>query len=68
MSKNGQGVAEDVKVKGREKAIEYVAHQYPGDGKSGIANKFMYEFVSLQDDVNGRKERVSSVSLSTLPW
>jgi hypothetical protein len=66
MSKKGQGPVQDVAVKGRETAIEYIAHQYPGDEKSGIANKFMYEFVSLHDDVNGRKAKVSSVSYSTI--
>lgn len=66
ISNKGQGVAQDVAVKGRETGIQYVAHQYPGNENSGIANNFMYEFVSLHDDVNSRKERVSSVSYFTV--
>jgi hypothetical protein len=62
LSNKGNGPEQDVKIIGKEKGIEYIAHQYPGDGKEGIANKFTYEFVSLHDDVNGRKERVSFVA------
>lgn len=40
----------------RETAIEWVAHQYPGTAFD--KSDFSYEFVSLHDGVNGRKERV----------
>jgi hypothetical protein len=60
LSKKGKGLPDDIKITGKESAIDYIAHQYPGDGKSGLANKFEYEFVSLNDDVNGRKKIVST--------
>jgi hypothetical protein len=60
LSKKGKGLPEDIKITAKESAIDYIAHQYPGDGKSGFANKFEYEFVSLNDDVNNRKKLVSN--------
>jgi hypothetical protein len=50
------GVSTPENVKTTETGIEWVAHQYPGNKGSG--SKFAYEFVSLHDSVNGRKERV----------
>lgn len=40
----------------KESAIDWVAHQYPGTESAG--SYFSYEFVSLHDGVNGRKEKV----------
>jgi hypothetical protein len=59
LSNKGKGPSQDIKIVGKESAAQYIAHQYPGDGKEGLANKFTYEFVSLQDDVNNRKKLVS---------
>jgi hypothetical protein len=59
LTNNGKGPAKPTKVSGIESAAAYVAHQYPGDGKNGFANKFEYEFVSLHDEVNNRKNLVS---------
>lgn len=51
--------SQSVTIKGRELAIDWIAHQYPGNNARGIANKFAYEFVALHDSVNGRKAIVS---------
>ena len=54
--KDAQGKSSDKTVQWRERAIDWVAHQYPGSKKS--RSLFSYEFVMLHDDVNTRKERV----------
>lgn len=62
-----------VRIQVKERAISWVAHQYPGKGpyrNSAQADIFSYEFVTLQDSVNGRKALVSirSLSLSSIPF
>ncbi|KAF2635478.1 hypothetical protein P280DRAFT_523023 [Massarina eburnea CBS 473.64] len=58
---DGKGVEIDEAVRGKERALDYVAHQFPGNGAGGFVNKFKYEFVSLHDGVNTRKERLWSM-------
>jgi hypothetical protein len=50
------------KETGRHKTsstAEYIAYEYPSDGKIGFVNKFEYEFVGLYDDMDNRKNMVS---------
>ncbi|CAI6331882.1 unnamed protein product [Periconia digitata] len=43
-------------IQGKERAIDYLAHQYPGNQKDTLFGQtFVDEFVSLHDGVNGRK-------------
>ncbi|KAF2178922.1 hypothetical protein K469DRAFT_754198 [Zopfia rhizophila CBS 207.26] len=51
---NGKGAAKDVPVKkDEEQGIDWVAHQYPGVKSE---SPFTYEFVHLNNDVNGLKK------------
>jgi hypothetical protein len=43
----------------KERSIDWVAHQYPG--AKGTRSPFSYEFVSLHEGVNTRKENVCQV-------
>lgn len=57
--KDASGQSSNKGVKWTERAIDWVAHQYPGSKTS--RSLFSYEFVSFHDGVNGREERVYQV-------